>query len=152
MIYFCKCAWVVPLKDQKGTTITNAFQKFLDESKRKPNKIWVNKGSEFYNRSMKSWLQDNNIEIHSIHNEGISVVAERCIGTLKTKIYIYMISISKNVYIDKLDDIVNKYSNTYQSTIKTKPIDVKDNTYIDFSKKSNDKGPKIQVGEYVRIS
>ena len=69
------------------------------------------------------------------HNEGKSVVAERFIRTLKNKIYKYMTSISKNVYIDKLDDIVNKYNNTYHSTIKMKPVDVKSNTYIDSSKK-----------------
>ena len=66
--------------------------------------------------------------MYSIHNEGKSVVAERFIRTLKTKIYKYMTSISKNVYIDKLDDIVNKYNNTYNRTIKMKPVDVKDNT------------------------
>ena len=52
---------VVPLKDKKGTTIVNAFQSILDNSKRKPNKIWVNKGSEFYNTHFKEWLKDNNI-------------------------------------------------------------------------------------------
>ena len=90
--------------------ITNAFQIVLDESGRKPNKIWVDKGSKFYERSMKSWLQlqDNNIEMYSTHNEGKSVVAEIFIGTLKTKIYKYMTSISKNVHIDALDDILIK--------------------------------------------
>ena len=63
-----------------------------------------------------------------------------------------MTSISKNVYIDKLDDIVNEYSNTYHRTIKMKPIDVKDNTYIDFEKEVNDKNPKFKVGDHVRIS
>ena len=69
--------------------------------------------------------------MYSIHNEGKSVVAERFIRTLKTKIYKYMTSISKNVYINKLDNTVNEYNNTYHSTIKMKPVDVKDNTYID---------------------
>ena len=73
--------------------------------------------------------------MYSIHNEGKSVVAGRFIRTLKTKLYKYMTSISKNVYIDKLDDIVNEYNNTYHRTIKMKPVDVKDNTYIDFKKK-----------------
>ena len=72
---------------------------------------------------MKSCLEKNAIEMHSIHNEGKSVVAERFIGTLKNKIYKYMTSISKNVYIDKLDDIVNKYNNKYHRTIKRKPAD-----------------------------
>ena len=100
---------------------------------------------------MKSWLEKNNIEMYSTHNEGKSVVAERFIRTLKNKIYKYMTSISKNVYIDKLDDIVTECNNTYR-TIKMKPINVKDNTYIDFDKEVNDKDPKFQVGDDVRIS
>ena len=97
----------------------------------KPNKIWVDKGSEFYSNYFKKWLRDNNIEIYSIHNEGKSVVAERFIRILKTKIYKYMTSLSKNVYIDKLDDIVNECNITYHRKIKIKPADIKDNTYID---------------------
>ena len=92
---------------------------------------------------MKSWLEKNDIEMYSTHNEGKSVVAERFIRTLKDKIYRFMTSISKNVYIDKLDDIVNEYKNTYYRTIKRKPVDVKDNTYIDFDKEVNDKDRKI---------
>ena len=92
---FSKYAWAIPLKDKKGITITNGFQKILKESNRKPNKIWVDKGSEFYNSSVKKWLKDNDIEMYSIYNEGKSVVAERFIRTLKTKIYKYMTSISK---------------------------------------------------------
>ena len=94
------------MKHRKGITITNAFQKILKESYRKPNKIWVDKGIEFYNSSFKKWLKDNDINIYSIHNEGKSVVAERFIRTLKTIVYKYMTSISKNVYIDKLDDMI----------------------------------------------
>ena len=71
--------------------------------------------------------------MYSIHNEGKSVVPERFIRTLKTKIYKYMTSVSKNVYIDKLDDMVNEYNNTYHRTIKVKPVSVKDNAYIDFN-------------------
>ena len=114
---FSKYAWVVPLKDKKGISIVNAFQIILKESNRKPNKIWVDKGSEFYNNSFKKWLKDNDIEMYSIHNEGKSVVAEIFIRTLKTKIYKYMTSMSKNVYVNKLDDTVGEYSNTYHSTI-----------------------------------
>ena len=73
------------MKDKKGITITNAFQKTLDESNRKPNKIWVDKGSKFYNRSMKSWLEKNAIEMFPTHNKVTSVVAERFIKTLKNK-------------------------------------------------------------------
>ena len=94
---FRKYAWVDPLKDKKGVSIVKAFQKILDKSRRKLNMIWVDKGNEFYNDSFKKWLKDNDIEMHSIHNEGKSVVAESFIRTLKTKIFKYMISISKNV-------------------------------------------------------
>ena len=117
-----------PLKDKKSITITNAFQKILKGSNRKPNKIWADKGSEFYNSSFKKRLKDNDIEMYSKDNEGKSVVAETFIRTLKTKIYKYMTSISKNMYIDKLNDIVNKYNNRHHRTIKMNPADVKDNT------------------------
>ena len=90
--------------------------------------------------------------MYSTHNEGKSVVAERFIRTLKNKIYKYMTSISKNVYIDKLDDIVNEYNNTYHRTIKMKPIDVKDNTYININKEINEKDLKFKFGDHVRIS
>ena len=120
---FSKYASVVPSKDKKGVTIVNAFQSILKDSmelhsNRKPNKIWVDKGSEFFNSSFTKWLEDNDIEMYSPHNEGRSVVAERFIRTLKNKIYKYMTSISENVYIDKLDDIVNEYNNTYHKTLK----------------------------------
>ena len=90
--------------------------------------------------------------MYSTHNEGKSVVAERFIRTLKTKIYKYMTAISKNVFIDKLDDMVDEYNNTYHRTIKMKPVDVEDNAYIDFEKEVNEKNPKFQVGNHVRIS
>ena len=90
--------------------------------------------------------------MYSTHNEGKSVVAERFIRTLKNKICKYMTSISKNVYIDKSDDIVNEHNNAYHRTIKTKPTDVKGNTYINIDKEVNDKDPKFKVGDHVRIS
>ena len=149
---FSKYAWVIPLKDKKGISIVNAFQKILKESDRKPNKIWVDKGSEFYNNSFKKWLQDNDIVMYSTNNEGKSVITERFIRTLKNKIYKYMTSISKNVYIDKIDDIVKEYNNKYHTSIKMKPVDVMDNTYIDFKKEINDKDRKFKVSDHVRIS
>ena len=78
------------MKDKKSITIANAFQKIFDVSNRKPNKIWVNKGSETYNRSMKSWLQDSNIEMYSRHNKGKSIVAEKFVETFKNKVYKYI--------------------------------------------------------------
>ena len=92
---YSKYAWVIPLKDKKGISIANASQKIIDDSKRRPNKMWVDKGSKFHNNSFKKWLQDNDIVMHSTNIEGKSVIAERFIRTLKNKIYKYMTSISK---------------------------------------------------------
>ena len=89
--------------------------------------------------------------MYLIHNEGNSVDAETFIRTLKTKIYKYMTSRPKNLYINKLDDIVGDYNNTYHRTIKMKPVDVKYDTYIDFKKEVNDKDPKFKVEDHVRI-
>ena len=97
----------------------------------------------------KKWLK-NDTEMHSIHNEGKSVVAETFIRKLKTKIYKYMTIISKNEYIDKLTGIVNEYNNTYHRTIKMKPVDVKIIHTLIFKKKLID--PKFKVGDRVRIS
>ena len=140
------------LERQKSVSIVTAFQKILKQSNKKPNKIWVDKGSEFYNASFKKWLQDNDIAMYSTHNEGKSVVAGRFIRTLKSKINKHITSISKNMYIDKLDDIVDEYNNTYHTKIKMKPINVKDNTYINTDKEINNKDPKFKVGDHVRIS
>ena len=109
---YSKYAWVITLKDKKGVSVVNAFQSIIKKSNKKRKKIWVDKGSEFYNSHFKKWLKDNSLEMYSTPNEGKSVVAERFIRTIKNKIYKYMTSISKNVYIDKLDDIVHKYNNT----------------------------------------
>ena len=90
--------------------------------------------------------------MYSTNNEGKFVIAERFITKLKNEIYKYMTSISKNIYIDKIDDFVKEYNNKYQTSIKMKPVDVMDNTYINFKKEINDKNPTFKVGDYVRIS
>ena len=154
---FSKYSWVVPLKDKKGVSIVNAFQSILEKSNRKSNKIWVGQGSEFYNNVFKKCLKDNDISMYSTYNEGKSVVAERFIRTLKNKIYKHMTAISKNVYFDVLDDIVDEYNNTYHKTIKMKPIDVKSDSFaeynrIAFNEESNEKDPKFKVGDHVTIS
>ena len=96
---FSKYALVVLLKDKNGITIVNGFEKILDNSTRKSNKIWVDKGSEFCNSSFKKWLKDNDIEIYSKHNEVQSVVAEIFMRTLKNKIDKHMTAVSKDIYI-----------------------------------------------------
>ena len=115
------------------------FKKKLSDSDRKPNKIWTDQGSEFYNNSFKDFLKMNNIEMYSTFNEGKSVVAERFIKTSKNKIFKHMTAISKNIYFDALDDIVNKYNNTVHRTIKMKPIDVTSDSFAEYNEDSNKK-------------
>ena len=124
---YSKYAFVIPLKDKKRISIINAFNKIIEQSDRKPNKIWVDQEGEFYNNVFEKWLSDNDINMYSTYNEGKSVVAERFIRTLKNKLYKHMTATGKNVYYDVLDDVVNKYNNTKHSAIKMKPIDVGDN-------------------------
>ena len=90
--------------------------------------------------------------MYSAHNEGKSFVAERLIKTLKSKIYKYKTAISKNVYFNVLDDIVDEYNNIYQRTIKIKPIDVKDDSFAEYNEEYNEKDPKFKIGDHVRIS
>ena len=106
-MFLVKMRWVVPLKVKKESSIVNAFQKIISEG-RKPNKIWVDQGSECYNNYFRKFLKINNIEVYSIYNQGKSVVAEKFIRTLKSKIFKYITAVSKNLYFGVLDDIAHK--------------------------------------------
>ena len=143
------------LKIKKGESIVKGFQSILKNSGRKPNKVWVDHGSEFYNNKFKGFLKENDIEMYSTFNEGKSVVAERFIKTLKNKIYKHMTYIGKNIYYDVLDDIVKKYNNSYHCSIKMKPKDVTDiesKGFPEYVEESNKKDPKFRVGDNARIS
>ena len=131
---YSKYAFVVPLKDKKGISVINAFNKIIKQSNRKPNKIWVDQGGEFYNNVFKRWLLRNNIIMYSTYNEGKSVVAERFIRILKNKLYKHMMATGKK-----------------HNAIKMKPKDVGDNkrAYID---EHNEKDSKFKLGDRVRIS
>ena len=133
---FNKYALLVSIKDKKETSIVNAFKKIISKG-RKPNKIWVAQGSEFYNNTFKDFLKINNIEMYSTYNEGKSVVAERFIRTLKNKIFKLTTAISKNVCFDALDHIVNKYNNTVHRTIKMKPMNVTGDSYAEYNNNPN---------------
>ena len=128
------------------------MSKHFKKQSQNANQIMVYQGSEFYNNIFKRFLKTNNIELYSTYNEGKSVVAERFIRTLKNKIFKHMTAISKNVYFDVLDDIVNKYNNTVHRTIKMKPIDVTSDSYAEYNEDSNKKDPKFKVGDHIRIS
>ena len=148
---YSKYAIVIPLKDKKGISIVNAFNKIIKQSNRKPNKIWVDQGGEFYNNVFQKWLSDNDVNMYSTYNQGKSVVAERFIRTLKNKLYKHMTATGKNVYYDVLDDVVNKYNNTKHSTIKMKPIDVEDNNKRVYIDGHDEKDSKFKVGDRVKI-
>ena len=148
---FNNYAWVTPLKEKRGITIVNALQKVISKG-RKPNKIWVDQGGEFYNKLLKRFLKINGIEIYPTYNEEKSVVAERFIRMLKNKIFKHMTAISKSVYLNVLDDIVNKYKNADHKTIKIKPIDVTSDSYAKYDKDSYVTKLKLKFGDNVRIS
>ena len=150
-----KYAFIILLKDKKGISIVNAFNKIIKQSNRKPNKIWVDQGGEFYNNVFEKWLSDNDINIYSAYKlfiQGKSVVAERFIRTLKNKLYKHMVATGKNVYYDVLDDVVNKYNHSKHSTIKIKPIDVGDNNKRVYIDEHDEKDSRFKVGDRVRIS
>ena len=112
---FSKYTWAVHLKDKKGTSIVNAFQKIISEG-RKPNKVWIGQDGEFYNNL---FLKINNTEMYSTYYEEKSVIAERFIRMLKSKIFKQMRIVSKNVYFDVLDDIADKYKNIFAEEYMT---------------------------------
>ena len=126
---FSNYEWVIPLRDEKGTSTVKAFQRIISQGC-KPNKIWVDQGGEFYNKSFKDFLKINNIK---------SVVAEKFIKTLKNKIFKHMAAILKNVYVDVLNDIVKKYNNKVHKTINMKHIDVTNDYYIKYNEEFNKK-------------
>ena len=127
------------MKNKKGSSIVKGFKKILKNSNRKPNKIWVDDGIEFYNNKFKSFLKNNDIEMYSTFNDGKSVVAERFIKTLKNRIYKHMTTIGKNVYFNDLDDIVKNFNNSIHSSIKMKPKDVKNDNLTEYIEESKQK-------------
>ena len=137
---FRKYAWVVPSKYKRGISTVNTFQKMLDSSSRKPNKIWVDQGGEFYNYLSKDfWI----------------IIKLKCIQhirTLKNKIFKHMTAVSKNVYFNVLDDVVNEYNNTVYRIMKMKLTDVTSDSYAEYNDDSNEKGLKFKAGGHVRIS
>ena len=128
------------MKEERGVTITDAIQKSLYGSGKKPNKLWVDQESEFHNRLIRYGCKDNDIEIYLAHNGRKSVVARRLNSTLDIKIYKPVTEVSKNKYTDMLDEKVDKYNSRYHKTIKITPIDVLSQVH---TLEINDKDPKF---------
>ena len=150
---FSKYVSIAPLKGERVISFTNAIQKIWGNFCRTPNKIWVDKGNDFYNSSIKSRLHNNNIEIYSTRNDGQPGVAERFVKTIKIKACVHMTSASKNIYNDKSDKIVVKYINIFHIKIKVKPINVNSNTYVDLKLKIMKKTlnlKSVTMWEYIK--
>ena len=129
---FTNYAWVKPLKDKKIKTVLNAFIEIVNESNRKPNKLWVDQGKELYNKLMQESLDNNDILMYSTHNEGNSVIAERFIKTLKVKIYKKRTANYNKSYLPYLNKLIDQYNNTYHHSINKKAINA---DYSAFTKK-----------------
>ena len=118
---FTKYAWVKSLKDKKGKTVFNAFLEIVNESNRKPNKLWIDQDTEFYNKLLPKWLEDNNnILMYSPHNEGKSVITERFIKVLKSKIYKKITANDSKYYLPHLNNSGDEFNNIYHHSINKK--------------------------------
>ena len=156
---FSKFLRSVPIKDKTGKTITNIFQSIVKTSKRKPNKLWADNGSEIYNNVFKKWLVENEIKMYSTFNEGKAVVIERFNRTSKNKMYKYFTANNTCKYVDVLPDLINEYNNHKHSTIKMTPTEasmkynekVIQNDVYSIDDKTIYKS-KFKVGDRVRIS
>ena len=149
---YSKFAWNALLKDEKDITITNAFDLLFWKAHRNTKKMWVDRGSGLDNKSLKLWLRDDGIEFYSTHNKEKFVVAERCIRTLKNKMYKHTTTVSKDAYINKLNEIVDKSSNIYQGTIKMNPANVQLGKYNEYDIEHSDKDLKFKVKELQNAS
>ena len=155
---FSKYAWVVPIKDKKGETITKAFRVIV--GKRKPVYLWTDKGTEFYNSNFKEYLKENGITLYSTQNVEKSSVIERFNRTLKSKMFKQFTIQNSTVFTDILPQIVEEYNNTYHSTIKMTPKEasLKKNESIAYLNSYHDepfpkfKKPSFKEGDKVRIS
>ena len=156
---FSKFAWVLPLKDKKSISITNAFKSIVKNSNRKPQFLWVDKGSEFYNKTFKEWLKNNNIEMYSTFNEGKAVVIERFNRTFKANMYKQFTIQNNTIWYNILNELVKKYNSTKHNSIKMTPIEASKkinegtvyfNLYGDIEPSSAK--PKFKINDMVRIS
>ena len=157
---FSKYGWIVPLKDKKTESVSTAFDLIFKKSKRKPEKLWTDKGSEFISKHFKDFLKRHNITLYHTQNEEKSCVVERWNRTIKNKMWKMFSANNNTVYWDKLDKLVDDYNNNYHSSIKMSPREA--------SKKKNEKQvftnlyedeiflkpkiPKFSIGDKVRLS
>ena len=116
-------AWSIPIKDKTGKSITDAFQKIVKTSERRPKKLWVDQGTEFYNRVFWRKLEENDVEMYSVYNEGKAVVVERFNRTMKERMWRYFSANNTHRYYDILDTLISSYNAKYHRSIKMSPKD-----------------------------
>ena len=148
-----KYAWAIPLKDKSGKSTTTAFKKLIETSKRKPDKIWSDKGKEFYNKTFLDFLKQNEIQIYSTNSDLKAVFVERFNRTLLDLIKKPMYIEGKACWLNHLDTAMEKYNNRVHGTTKMTPFEMVTNTnkIINIKINKKEKIPKIQVGDYVRV-
>lgn len=153
---YTKYAWGEPLKDKKATSVLNALKHIVEESKRKPQRIWVDQGSEFYNKQFNDWCKQNDITIYSTFGESKSVVIERFNRTLKGLMFKQFTATNSRDWVSILSDLLNTYNNKKHGTIKMTPTEasqtdktIEKYTVVDIPKVTK---PKFKVGDHVRIS
>ena len=154
---FSRYAWVIPLKEKTGAVVRDAFAQVVKISNRKPGKLWVDEGKEFYNRTLKTWLNDNDIDMYSTHNEGKAVVVERFNRTMKSRMWRYFTANSTNVYVDVLPQLIRDYNNAKHRSIGMSPAQAsrKENERFMRQKPAPTKSrgsPRFKVGDEVRIA
>ena len=148
-----KYAWAIPLKDKSGRSTTNAFKSLIEKARRKPDKIWSDRGKEFYNKIFLNFLKEQNIHIYSTNSDLKAVFVERFNRTLLDLIQKPMYIEGKACWLNHLDAAMEKYNNRVHGTTKMTPIEMVTNTnkIINIKINKNEKIPKFQVGDYVRV-
>lgn len=157
---FSKYAWATPLKNKNSSTVLSAIKKIVEDNGKVPNKIWVDKGTEFYNQEFKKWVDSNKIVMYSTYGESKSMIAESFIKTLKTNLQKYFTETNSRNWIDVLPKIVKEYNNHKHSSIKMTPNEARKEenevqAYKNLRNSHKDlptKQPKFKVGDEVRIS
>ena len=156
---FSKFGWIEPLKNKKGETVANAFEKIF-KSGRQPRLLWVDKGKEFYNKNVNQLLSRKNIKLYSTENEEKSSVAERFNRTIKQKMWKMFSANNNTIYADKIDELLKNYNSSWHRSVQMSPIAASDitNTHQVFANLYSDeiykqvKKPKFRIGDRVRIS
>ena len=148
-----KYAWAIPLKDKSGKSTTAAFKKLIETSKRKPDKIWSDRGKEFYNKTFLDFLKQNEIQIYSTNSDLKAVFVERFNRTLLDLIKKPMYIEGKACWLNHINSALDKYNNRVHGTTKMTPFEMVTNTnkIINIKIIKNEKIPKFQVGDYVRV-